>query len=46
MSTTEHSQVTGIIPIRPGHRAGATCTCGWHSHTRTFEQHLAEVSHE
>ncbi len=40
----DHVEVGGIIPMRPGIRPGATCSCGWHSHTRTFEEHIAQIA--
>lgn len=38
-----HSEVKGVIPMRPHGGRSATCTCGWHSHHKTFEQHLDDV---
>jgi hypothetical protein len=40
---TEHIRMKGILSMTPGHAAGATCSCGWHSHTQSFEQHIEEV---
>lgn len=42
----KHEQLKGIISMRPGQHAGDTCSCGWHSHTKTFEEHMAEVRGE
>lgn len=42
----KHAEVTGLVSMRPGHNAGATCTCGWHSHHKTFLQHIDEVEEE
>lgn len=39
----KHEELKGIISMRPGHNAGATCSCGWHSHTKTFAEHWAEM---
>jgi hypothetical protein len=39
----KHEQQQGIIPMGPGYNAGATCSCGWHSHNLTFEQHMTNV---
>lgn len=41
--TVVHGRVSGVLPLYPGMHQSATCTCGWHSHTRTLEEHLAEV---
>lgn len=38
-----HERLT-LLSMRPGHAAGAGCSCGWHSHSKTFEQHLTEVT--
>ncbi len=40
---TAHEEVKGILPLHPGHTAGATCTCGWHSHSTSFAEHLRET---
>lgn len=40
---TEHKQVTDVLSLHPGQKAGATCTCGWHSHTKTWTEHAADV---
>ena len=42
----KHEEVRGVVSMHPGITKGATCTCGWHSHTRTFEQHLELVAEE
>jgi hypothetical protein len=42
----DHQPVTGVIPLGPhSARTGpsATCTCGWHSHHRTFDEHYADT---
>lgn len=39
----KHEQLKGIVSMRSGHSAGASCSCGWHSHSRTFEQHLSDI---
>lgn len=38
----EHREVKGVLPMRSGMKKGSTCTCGWHSHTKTIEQHIEE----
>lgn len=38
----DHQPVGGVIPLTGAHGPSATCTCGWHSHHRTFEEHYAE----
>lgn len=35
----EHIKQT-LLSMRPGRPAGQACSCGWHSHTQTFEEHL------
>lgn len=42
-NTGDHIEQKGIVSMVPGHTAGATCSCGWHSHTETFAEHLEEV---
>lgn len=44
MTESNHREVKGVIPMGPGHRVTGACACGWHSHTKTFEQHMEEVS--
>lgn len=39
---TEHQRQV-LLSMRPGHRAGAGCSCGWHSHSETYEQHAARL---
>lgn len=35
---------TATMSLRPGITAGASCRCGWHSHTRTHADHLADLA--
>lgn len=36
-----HAEQT-LLSMRPGLRPGGACSCGWHSHAKTFAEHVAE----
>lgn len=43
LDNAKHAEVKGVIPMGPGHRVTGACSCGWHSHTKTFLEHIDEV---
>ena len=38
-----HVEKHGVIPMGPGYSVSGACSCGWHSHSKTFAEHIAEV---
>jgi hypothetical protein len=43
---TGHVEQKGVIPMGPGHKVTGACSCGWHSHSKTFQDHLDEIAEE
>lgn len=41
----KHEEVK-VLSMRPGHTAGATCSCGWHSHRQTFDDHIEDLEND